>query len=273
MLYRGSQVPTLFRHLATLLLALTMLAPLPAAAQGDASAQAGASVTVTLDLPFDEAELAALSPSETVPYAVTVEAPDGVTISDATCEAPADATSEATCEAVVTDGVVSVIGEVPASEASPESAVRVTLDFTDTAAGIHRLTTCTEIGAGAAATPEAGGTCAGTEGEVAVRVSASPATEATPTEAAATPTAEATVGIAAASPTVEVVVPPTLEPTETPTPEPTATNTPEPTATNTPEPTETPHSRANGDEYARSPRNTTDSRADQHTDAGADEYS
>jgi hypothetical protein len=248
MLSRTSQRPAfaapLVRLLGAFALLLAILAPISAAQSSQTGEpQDGASTTVTVDLEFDASALAGLEPTDTVPFEVIVSTEDDATIVDAECSVTGTGAAIA-CEVSVEDGVVTVSGDMPVTEATAESTLEIELTFADdTRPGIHTLTICTVLGETTAATPAVGVTdaCPGEEREQRVRLQPVPAVDATPeeivpvVEPTETPTPEPTE-----TPTPEPTETPTPEPTETPTPEPTETPTPEPTETPTPEPTETP---------------------------------
>ena len=231
---------SLLRWLMACIFCVALLGPATVAAQDAPEATDGLTSTVTVELPFEEDALDELAPDDIVTFDVSLELPEGISVTDATCVTGTDEDSLITCDATVEEGGVVLTGQMPASIASLESTVEVDLTFAeDTPAGIVDLEVCAEVDTtGDAATPVAREVivittaCQGEESEIALRLMSVVATPGTPTEpAVATP----------GTPTEPAVATPTLEPTETPTPEPTETPTPEPTNTPTPvPPTETP---------------------------------
>src|SRR5665811_170580 len=190
---------------------------------------AGETVDVTLNVDIESTDRQVITTAESVPFTITLDVPDDVTVDSATCALDEDG-SDVACDTNTTnESMVVITGDIPASAASLDTQVSIALTVDENVPESNlTLTACSSVGEADAGTPVAAATpatqsCEGTETAIQFQV-----VEPVPTE---TPTLEPT----------NTPVPtetPTPEPTETPTPEP--TNTPTPVPTNTPEPTETP---------------------------------
>src|SRR5665811_2124377 len=190
---------------------------------------AGETVDVTLNVDIESTDRQVITTAESVPFTITLDVPDDVTVDSATCALDEDG-SDVACDTNTTnESMVVITGEIPASASSLDTQVSIALTVDENVPESNlTLTACSSVGEADAGTPVAAATpatqsCEGTETAIQFQV-----VEPVPTE---TPTLEPT----------NTPVPtetPTPEPTDTPTPEP--TNTPTPVPTNTPEPTETP---------------------------------
>src|SRR5665811_630473 len=190
---------------------------------------AGETVDVTLNVDIESTDRQVITTAESVPFTITLDVPDDVTVDSATCALDEDG-SDVACDTNTTnESMVVITGEIPASASSLDTQVSIALTVDENVPESNlTLTACSSVGEADAGTPVAAATpatqsCETTETAIQFQV-----VEPVPTE---TPTLDPT----------NTPVPtetPTPEPTNTPTPEP--TNTPTPVPTNTPEPTETP---------------------------------